>query len=324
MGQRVIPQEDFIRLWNESASTFSVAEIAGTTRAAVVARACRLRRDGFVLQRFVQNRDPDRAELRSLAAKSRDAHLREVLRAKLPVDFFETYVGTSWTWMSQQTGLDERTLRKIAEDQGFEGNVAGVKRVAYFTCPDQVRDYIDGLLLSDAGLGGVGRRMFTQESVSLDWLQQIQDQFQSWGVDSVIDPNKRPGRKPSFSLRTPVYQTFGMTFGTRWYPQGVKVIPRDLNLSSGPLLRNLYLGDGTMAGNVLEVCMEGFQDEDVEWMRDELNRVHGLNVGLRQVKAGLRLKIYARWRNHFYDLIEQDIPPSLQHRFCRSTGRFQR
>ena len=323
MRQRAISQEDFIQLWNSSASTFAVAEAAGTTRAAVVTRACRLRRQGIFLQVLKQNRDPDRATVRSQAAHCRDQRLLEARSAKIPTGFFEEHASTSWVWMAEQTGLDERTLHKIAKERGFGGEVAGVKKVEHFACPDLVRNYIDGLILSDAGLSGSGRRRFVHESVSQDWLQQIQGQFDSWGIQSLIGPNNRPGRNPSFSLVTPVYQTFG-GFGGRWYPSGMKVVPRDLDLRSAALLRNLYLGDGTMAGNVLEICTEGFSDEDVEWLRDELNRVHGLNVALRQVGAGLRLKIYARWRNQFYDIIEQDIPPSLQHRFRRSTGRYQR
>lgn len=318
-----MPENDFIRLWNRSVSTFAVAKVVGTTPILATARACRLRRKGMDLRRMKKHQDPQRAEIRSRAARLRKDKLRAKLACDIPAGFFQDHADTSWVWMAGQTGLDVRTLKRIAQDRGFDGKVAGNKKVAHFECPHNVRDYIDGLILSDGGLAKANRRSYVQESVSEDWLQQIQSDFSTWGIESVIDPASRPGRKPSFRIRTPVYQEFGV-FGSRWYPAGVKVIPRDLDVRSAALLRNMYLGDGTMAGHVLEVCLEGFLDDDVEWLRDELNRVHGLNAGLRKVQAGLRIKIFARWRNQFYDLIEYNVPVSLQHRFRRSTGRFKK
>ena len=324
MKRPSLPHKDFINLWNDSSSAIAVAKVMGTTPSTVVTRAYRLRCRGFDLKKMKKHQDPTRAGVRSQAASKRDALVFQALASTIPAQFFRDHADTSWEWMASQTGLDTRTLKKIALKRGFTGAIAGAKKVRRFDCCPLLCNYLDGLLLSDAGLEKRSTKCLSQESISRDWLRQIEVYLLRYGIESTLRPVKQRDKgRPSFRLRTRTYQTFS-SFHCRWYPNGgPKVIPRDLDVSSPDLLRNLYLGDGTM-GSVLEICTEGFRDQDVEWLRDEFNRVHAWGVDTKRVKAGLRLKIYAKYRNLFYDLIEYDIPPSLQHRFKRSPGRPQR
>lgn len=148
-------------------------------------------------------------------------------------------------------------------------------------CPEFTSDfisYLDGLLISDASLcppkGRSTSSNYGHSSVSQDWLESIQNRFIREGIQSKITTNFRRN-KIGYNLMSLKYLHLFAQYH-RWYRNGVKGVPKDIDFSNKSFLRNWIYGDGTRVGSsnsVLRLCTESFVTEDIDYLVAGLNRL---------------------------------------------------
>jgi hypothetical protein len=104
----------------------------------------------------------------------------------------------------------------------------------------------------------------------------------------------------------------------RWYPNGIKIIPRDIDFSNPKLLAHWYMGDGSsLNGKVLlaKILTNGFTHEDVWWAISEVNRIHGLKFRMTKSKTGapIMYTIFDDARK-FFDIIRPYMCESFKYK----------
>jgi hypothetical protein len=164
---------------------------------------------------------------------------------------------------------------------------------------------LDGLLLGDASVpAGQNLLHFSQRSDRREYVERVAEQL---GVpcdrvkDRVRQPDPRTGRSYRCSeLRTLSAPVFG-TLRSRWYPDGRKVVPRDLQISPECVL-NWFLCDGscspTRGGAQLMLCTDAFAPADLEFVRDRL-----AGAGIEASICTRRLRVRQNSVARFYDYI---------------------
>jgi hypothetical protein len=147
----------------------------------------------------------------------------------------------------------------------------------------QLREIVDGILLGDGYLAPDGCLYLGQCVRRQGWLQQVQSMLSDISVPSrvirVKDRKEPPiweGRlikgKGSHLLYTKRAAEFREE-RTRWYLEGVKVVPRDLRLTAITLAM-WFAGDGSYSTNGrLSFCTNGFLITDVEWLVGSLQAI---------------------------------------------------
>ena len=169
-----------------------------------------------------------------------------------------------------------------------------------FTLDARVRNFLDGLLLGDGCYSSRNEFSATlwigQRADRTAWLRDIQKFLATYEVPLVFA--HRPARlnrlrgKPSIRAkdfvlcRTSAYRTL-LAEHRRWYKQGRKRVPRDLDLTDPVLLAQWYMGDGTVYATkrrgAVEVSLntQGFPETDVRWLAAEFNRRLGLRATVK-------------------------------------------
>jgi hypothetical protein len=100
--------------------------------------------------------------------------------------------------------------------------------------------------------------------------------------------------KISHILRTPVYEEFFKQY-SRWYKDGQKIVPQDLDFKDKIFLRNWVYGDGTLLHNsTLRLCTDDFTEEEVDWMIFSLNNT--LDINFKKVYMGMSKKGRPKFR----------------------------
>ncbi len=182
-----------------------------------------------------------------------------------------------------------------------------------------LRNYLDGLLLSDASLQkrGLGA-LLKQSSISTDWVEEIKDQFEDRGFRVNLGIDKRKQYKTSCNtLWSSNYISFLQEY-SRWYLNKVKIVPRDLCLSS-VTCRNWLLGDGHCYGSGLRLCCESFTKEDNEFLIEKLKEQNITS----QLSKENRITMNKENAEKFLIYSKQELPPveSLKYKWTIGRGR---
>lgn len=204
---------------------------------------------------------------------------------------------------------------------------------------------VDGALLSDACVasnhGSPYFKLGQEGTEHADWLELVRGALIALGntacdIKTIIRPELTSGVWMEFWSHASDYLT-GLR--ERWYPNGVKAIPTDLDLT--PIsITSWFEGDGCttrLRGREYYVratlCTQGFTDEEVRLLADKLKHV-GVNmysnrVSISQKKSrGLVLLATSVSEvNRLMDTIEPHILPSYQYKIKRaffSRGEMER
>lgn len=152
-----------------------------------------------------------------------------------------------------------------------------------FEITPYIKDYIDGLIISDAHITDdkwSGNLQQSFASYYEDWMKKLISDFASFGVKTKC-VYKEGGvveicgstcyRNPHFRLRTLNYTEFKI-FRDRWYLKNKKIVPKDINLSP-IMLANWYMGDGCACRDegMLALATNAFELEDVKFLSDKIN-----------------------------------------------------
>lgn len=211
----------------------------------------------------------------------------------------------------------------------------GTPRTEAFT----FRDLIDGLLLGDGYIDKKGLLHLEQTSVRLGWVEQVQHLLHEVGADSKIIPVQPrtkvyKGREIRGNggnvLYTPAYVEL-QAERARWYPQGLKVVPRDLRLT--PIcVAQWFWGDGSYSPDgTLILYTNGFTPEDVDFLATRIEEDLGVEAHAARTNRPNQHSIKVSRRDEavkFSDLIKPWMPPcmeyKLQHVRASQAGKHMR
>lgn len=200
-------------------------------------------------------------------------------------------------------------------------------------------EVFDGVMLSDGSLRMHGHNANLSIQLSgaehLDWLQLIKASLAELGMTT----NKgHPKVVPAVS-KGKLYERALLAFNTdpfftkqykRWYKDGIKVLPSDIQLTPVSVA-HFYMGDGCAsykyfksAPNSVFVsaafCTDNFAESEVDVLVDQL---HSLDItrAIKQKATG-NFEVYVSEAGSvcaLMDMVEPYIVPSLQYKIKRPT-----
>jgi len=143
-----------------------------------------------------------------------------------------------------------------------------------FTVTKEFKEWIDGELLGDGSIGS--RSEFTgyiqYGSKYIEYIDYIAESLKRFGIEQsgyILKREPSPGIY-SYQYRSKEYNEL-KDFYNRWYPDGKKIVPRDLELT--PItLRQWYLGDGclyipkTKRRRFITLAAYSFTNDDVYFL----------------------------------------------------------
>lgn len=160
-----------------------------------------------------------------------------------------------------------------------------------FTLREEIKSFIDGLLLGDASIpkrkDGIKPWALTQACKHREYLEYIKKRLDNEGIlcSPILsrwikdERCKNKGYTQHF-LQTRRYKTLEL-FRDRWYPNGKKIIPKDISLTPDFLLQS-YLCDGNFYREI-RLCLDAFEKEDILFLKGLIDE--RLNIRTRLVKA---------------------------------------
>jgi len=200
-------------------------------------------------------------------------------------------------------GCNYRSAAYVVQKYGksrYKGPRAGIVFKDVLKCKKfdkKFIEYFDGLVISDGSLvvGGTSpTAAYSQSCVKKDWLDLISYNFQKKGIITNFSIDKRKGRNDCHIIKTPVYEEMYIQYA-RWYKNGVKIIPKDLNFLSKDFLKNWVYGDGTLINNsTLRLCTDDFAEEEVQWLILSLNK--NLDIKFKIIYMGMNKKFKPKYR----------------------------
>jgi len=154
----------------------------------------------------------------------------------------------------------------------------------HFNITNKCTEYFDGMLLGDGCIPKprVKTRFTTRYAQTFgkqyeEWATIIKNDLLTFGIESTSTSTKQFSKQYNkfyygFSLQTKTYVEF-YDFYTRWYPNGIKIVPKDIELTP-IVLKNWFLGDGSQAksgkGIKIKISSEGFDINSVELLKEKL------------------------------------------------------
>jgi len=242
--------------------------------------------------------------------------------------------GSSEAEISRKLGVGRTTIHRRLVNMGVDlrtpTEASNLGRHKTFLIDPNLLSIIDGLLLGDAWIelsaNSEGRLCLEQTPVHESWVDAVEVALINAGIQCT-----RSIRKPRYSqingnivkgkgtvmLRTRKYQPFTEQ-RKRWYPDGVKCIPKDVDLN--PIsLAHWYWGDGATSNHGYRMVFhtDGFDETDVIFLRDRLHDLYGWTpkVNRRSDQRGFILTL-ARvgQRNDLVRMIRPFCPPCFQYK----------
>lgn len=182
-----------------------------------------------------------------------------------------------------------------------------------FNLTENVVAYIDGLVLGDACIQKTTPRL-TQTFAKryLEWAKIIKRDLSNFGISSNITLYDTFDKRTNKTYELAALQTLGYIqfkdFRKRWYPEGKKVVPKDLILFPYTI-RNWHLGDGSYSGAQLKFATDGFDDVSILYLKKKLEEL-GFHpfISKRRIHFGRKKE-----RNLLLNIIEK-LPLCFSHR----------
>jgi hypothetical protein len=194
---------------------------------------------------------------------------------------------------------------------------------------EEVLALVDGLLLSDAWIEldrtSEGRLCIEQRIGRESWLHALESELAVAGVETFF--HTRKPRTSYFqgkairgagvtSMRTGKYRPFSEQ-RHRWYPQGKKRVPKDVNLEPRSLA-HWYWGDGATSkpGYRMVFHTDGFIEADVKFLQQRLNEKYGWSPALQERRPGQFILVIQRKedRRDLVSMIKSFCPQCFEYK----------
>ncbi len=142
----------------------------------------------------------------------------------------------------------------------------------------------DGLMLGDGNITVDNSLHLSQCKKRLEWLYQVRLLIKNLGITSSIIETKPTQsvykdrvikNNGSYILFTKAYAEIREQ-RDRWYPEGIKIVPKDIFLS--PLCLAMWLsGDGTCTDTgLITFCTNGFDQQSIDLLCKKMSQTYGV------------------------------------------------
>ena len=170
---------------------------------------------------------------------------------------------------------------------------------------------LDGLLLGDGHLRpGKYTSRYTHSSKYIQTLERITRIFDCLIFSKPYYYISKIGASWSFASLNHIALK---PIRDRWYPDGKKIIPKDIELYPETMYE-WYIGDGCCSCGSVYLCTNGFADECRELLRDKLT-----NLGVTTtVMSDKRIRIRTVAVQKFYSIIGSCLNPEYQYKWALS------
>jgi hypothetical protein len=155
-------------------------------------------------------------------------------------------------------------------------------------------DLIEGHLLGDGSIFITGKDCHRDATFNFstkyqeygEWLIANTESFAACKLRIYDIPDKRTGKSyHRVAFRTPSNKLF-TELRNKWYPEGKKIVPKDLALTKELILR-WYMDDGNWHEKGIYFNTQGFNPENTEFLRYKLSNFLGLKVTIQKHSKNL-------------------------------------
>lgn len=177
-----------------------------------------------------------------------------------------------------------KRLRKFNIPIRSSGKGVHLRLGNYCNLSQEAREWIDGELLGDGCLTSQSScsASFNYSSKYSKYIKYISDTLNSFGIKRTGKIRKWFNGESNcggYYYTSRCYPEL-LSIRQRWYPNGKKIIPRDLKLT--PLtLRQEHLGDGSLIHQqkgkgrpYIQLSTHSFSINDVEWLIEKLHKLN--------------------------------------------------
>lgn len=150
----------------------------------------------------------------------------------------------------------------------------------------QAIEWLNGELLGDGSIQYVSpySAYFVYSSKYFEYIEYIKSTLKLFGLEGgkIIKRYHKERNYYSYFYRTYCYAEL-LPLRNKWYPEGKKIIPKDLKLT--PItLKQEYIGDGSLihikdGRPYVSLCTNGFSVSDVEWLLKQI-----INLGIKATR----------------------------------------
>jgi len=231
----------------------------------------------------------------------------------------EKYVGEELfgTEIAGMCGVDPVTIYNWLRKFNIPVQQRG-KRPNHVELTDELCEFLDGLLLGDGNIhprhAGAAYQHRDKHIRYLEWLSDKLEEFGLERSGKIYEYEQR-GR-PDGHYKTKDYIELS-EFYRRWYDDGKKVIPEDLDLTPTVLL-NWYVGDGTLKDTVYLSAIKEQLREGIPLLVGKLEE-----AGIESTINSLGIRIRNKSLDRFFEYVLSDgaeIPPCYEYKFPRELG----
>lgn len=238
--------------------------------------------------------------------------------------------GLNTTQIAEKYGVHHGTISRILTRydipiRNLSEMILNIKeqRMKEITVDEELMSLVDGLLLGDGCVAKDNRGDHCNGYLTIDqridrveWLDFIQTLLLGKGIKSNQHSYKNKSGflefptnnlslvKPTVRLYTEYLPLFREQ-RERWYPNGKKVIPKDIRLT--PLsLAMWYLGDGSLNSKSISISLHtcGFTTGDVQYLSQQLKKRYCIDNKVRIKHHGPTIYIPTIGTQIFLDLIK--------------------
>jgi len=195
-------------------------------------------------------------------------------------------------WLENKYIKEKFSIRQIAKEINVSSSVVNrwlhkfnilvrfrsETQTNYCNLSQKAIEWINGEIMGDACLWSCNSRSarFLYSSKYLEYVQYISDTLKSFGIEQVGKIRRYHHKKRDYYTWHYISRSYVDLLAIRrqWYPNGEKIIPKDLNLT--PLTcRQWYIGDGSLnhsnsGKSRIILCTCGFPIKYVEWLVKQL------------------------------------------------------
>lgn len=203
--------------------------------------------------------------------------------------------------------------RRTEETKRKMGKISHLRQANHCDLSNKAIEWISGELMGDGCLYSKNKysAYFEYTSKHFEYINYVSDTLKSFGIEQAGKIYKnwkgktfKNGRwvdRPitlfpkSFNYKSRCYPEL-KSIRDRWYPNGKKIIPKNLKLTS-LTCRQHYIGDGSLlhpknANPYIQLATCGFPIGNVEWLTNKLN-----NLGFKSTRQlhrnGIHISTYS-------------------------------
>jgi transcriptional regulator with XRE-family HTH domain len=303
----------------------------------IVARAADMRRAGYSQEAIAAATGMGRAtvirRLRGIPTKKRARISADVVAKARGL----RAAGATVAEICREAGIAWNTCLKYVRDIPVaHGFIPSIKPTP-ISLPVDALAYLDGLLIGDGSCvmasESTARLVIGQMIGHADWIDRIRSDIAACGIGSVRrdvaghERVRKTGKLAGRLIRcSPVALACTKPYGgdllglrRRWYPDGIKIVPRNFDVANALTLALWHMGDGCLfwrrssQGHV-HLATNGFTEDDVRWLAAQMSEKLAVRPKVNLHYGRPTITLYNESAERFLDLVRPHVVPSFAYK----------